>query len=104
NAAPTRGALLLQYGNPDLTWETTVQSNIGLDLSFWEGRIEFVADVYRRNTKDLLLDATLPYATGLTSSATNLATAYKNIGELRNQGLELTLNTTNIDNGRFKWS
>ncbi|PRD50788.1 SusC/RagA family TonB-linked outer membrane protein [Sphingobacterium gobiense] len=104
NAAPTRGALLLQYGNPDLTWETTVQGNIGLDLSFWEGRIEFVADIYRRNTKDLLLDATLPYATGLTSSATNLATAYKNIGELRNQGLELTLNTTNIDNGRFKWS
>lgn len=104
NAAPTRGALLLQYGNPDLTWETTEQSNIGLDLSFFRGRIEFVADVYRRNTKDLLLDASLPYATGLTSSATNLATTYKNIGELRNQGLELTLNTINIENDRFKWS
>lgn len=104
NSSPLRGALLLQYGNPELTWETTAQSNIGLDLSFLNGRIDLTTEIYRRNTKDLLLDASLPYATGLVSSNTNMATAFKNIGELRNQGLEITLNTVNIRKAAFEWS
>lgn len=102
NALPTRGAVLNSYGNPDLKWETTTQLNIGYDLSFFNNRISLTADVYRKVTKDLLIDANLPYGTGL-YNLNNRASAYKNIGKLRNQGLELTLNTVNVDRGGFRW-
>ena len=103
NAAPTRGALLTAYGNPDLRWETTVQANIGYDLSLFKSRLNITADVYRKTTKDLLIEANLPYSTGL-YNIYNRATAFKNIGKLRNQGLELTINTVNIDKPNFKWT
>lgn len=103
NANPTRGAVLFSYGNEDLRWETTLQSNIGYDLSLFKGRLNLTADVYRKVTKDLLIEANLPYSTGLTNIY-NRATAYKNIGKLRNQGLELSLNTTNFDKKNFKWT
>lgn len=102
NAAPTRGAVLSNYGNPDLKWETTVQANIGYDLSLFRNRISLTADVYRKITRDLLIDANLPYSTGL-YNINNRASAFKNIGKLRNQGLELTLNTVNVDRRGFKW-
>ena len=84
-------------GNPDLKWETTDQYNIGLDLSFLKNRINLTADVYKKITKDLLLNATLPTSTGFT-------TAFENIGSVQNQGLELTLNTVNIIAKDFRWT
>ncbi|MFT2008282.1 TonB-dependent receptor [Pontibacter sp. 13R65] len=103
NSSPTRGALLENYGNPELKWETTEQANIGYDLSLLKGRVEITVDVYRKTTRDLLLNASLPYATGLTNTS-GLATAFKNIGKLQNQGLELTLNTVNLQKNDFSWS
>ena len=83
-------------GNPDLKWETTMQSNIGLDLKLFNNRINFTGDLYLKRTKDLLLNAQLPGSFGY-------ATSYKNIGEVENRGLELTLNTLNIKTKNFSW-
>lgn len=91
------GVAPISLPNEDLKWETTEQWNLGLDLGFFDERIGFTADIYRKTTRDLLLDATLPYSSGY-------LTAMKNIGKVRNDGLELTLNTVNIDNKKFKWT
>ncbi|WP_276499479.1 SusC/RagA family TonB-linked outer membrane protein [Pontibacter litorisediminis] len=103
NAAPTRGALLENFGNPNLRWETTIQSNVGYDLSLFRGRVDLTVDVYRKTTEDVLLNANLPYSSGLTSIY-NTATAYKNIGRIRNEGLELSFNTINVQGQDFEWS
>lgn len=82
--------------NTNLKWETTEQWNVGLDLGFFDERIGVTMDIYRKTTRDLLLDASLPFSSGYYS-------ATKNIGKVRNDGLELSLNTVNINTGNFKW-
>ena len=96
NQVPTNGVALTALGNENLKWETTAQTDIGLDLSFFNNRIDFSADVYQKTTKDLLLQADLPPSSGYTS-------VYKNIGKVQNRGLELSLNTVNINTKNFKW-
>jgi TonB-linked SusC/RagA family outer membrane protein len=91
------GAIPLSLGNSDLKWETTSQTNIGYDLSLLKDRINFTFDVYRKTTFNLLLNADLPYTTGFDN-------VFKNIGRVRNEGLEFTLNTQNINTKKFKWS
>lgn len=83
--------------NEDLKWETTEQWNVGLDLSFFDERLNFTADVYRKTTRDLLLEASLPLVSGYYS-------ATKNIGKVRNDGLELSLSTVNIKTKDFTWT
>lgn len=95
--ADNAGVASTSLPNGDLKWETTEQWNFGLDLGFLDERINLTADLYRKTTRDLLLAATLPYSSGY-------QTAMKNIGKVRNDGLELTLNTKNIDTKDFKWS
>lgn len=97
NTLETVGVAPTSLPNEDLKWETTEQWNLGLDLGFFDERIGFTMDLYRKTTRDLLLDAQLPYSSGY-------VTAMKNIGKVRNQGIELTLNTVNIDNSNFKWT
>lgn len=87
----------LTVGNPNLKWETTAQYDGGVDLGFLDNRISFTADVYRKKTQNLLLNASIPTSTGY-------STAITNIGSVQNQGLELTLNTTNIKTKNFSWS
>ncbi|MBA9077153.1 SusC/RagA family TonB-linked outer membrane protein [Rufibacter quisquiliarum] len=103
NSSPTRGAILESYGNPNLKWETTVQSNIGVDLAFFNHRVDMVVDFYRKTTKDVLLNANLPYTTGLVNTSEQ-ATAFKNIGKVQNDGLEFTINTINLRKNTFEWS
>lgn len=91
------GVAPISLPNEDLKWETTEQWNLGLDLGFFDERIGFTVDLYRKTTRDLLLDAQLPYSSGYSS-------AMKNIGKVRNDGIELTLNAVNIQNKTFKWS
>ncbi len=97
NHSPNRGAIPVSLGNPNLKWETTMQTDIGLDASFLNQRIEITADYYRKDTKNLLLNAPLPTSMGFTSD-------YKNIGQVRNSGFELSINTINIRKGSFTWS
>ena len=82
--------------NPDLKWETTKQTDIGIDLSVLGGRISLVADYYYKKTVDLHYDKILPYYTGYSSQT-------QNIGSKSNKGWEFSLNTQNLV-GDFKWS
>lgn len=91
------GTVPISLSNSDLKWETTEQWNLGLDLGFFNERIGVTMDIYRKTTKDLLLEASIP-----TSSGYKFGT--KNIGKVRNDGLELSLNTVNIKSRDFKWS
>ncbi|MDR6782299.1 TonB-linked SusC/RagA family outer membrane protein [Pedobacter africanus] len=95
NEVPTPAAIPT-IGNPELRWETTAQLNLGYDLSLLKNRIEVVVDVYRKKTDNLLLLANM-------SPSTGYARAYKNVGKLKNDGLEFTLNTVNINKRNFSW-
>lgn len=97
NATPLKGIVPLDLGNPGLKWEVAEQLDIGYDLGLFNGRVELTAEVYRKTTNDLLLNAQLPGTTGF-------QTVFKNVGKLRNEGLELSLNTVNIDQEHLKWS
>ncbi|WP_188460085.1 SusC/RagA family TonB-linked outer membrane protein [Marivirga lumbricoides] len=105
SASPTPfgpGLLASNTGNPDLKWETTYSSNIGVDLNMFNNRLEFIADAYYKRTDDLLLLAPFPDYSG--TVGVGAATApFVNIGSLENKGIELTLNTYNIDNDDFSW-
>ncbi len=83
--------------NEDLKWETTEQWNLGVDLGFLQDRIGVTVDLYSKTTRDLLLLSNLPLSSGFIS-------AMKNIGKVRNQGIEFTLNTTNIKTKKFQWT
>ncbi len=84
--------------NPNLKWETNEQYNAGVDLTIMKNRIQFVADVYVRNTRDMLLNRSLPAENGISTSILD------NIGDVTNKGIELALNTVNIKKGDFTWT
>lgn len=85
-----------------LTWEKTHSWNAGLDLSLWDNRVEFIFDIYRKDTKDLLLQTALPWYTG-THVTGGTSAQWANVGSMRNEGIELTLNATVINKKNFKW-
>lgn len=97
NATPTLGAIVSGLGNDDLKWETTEQVDLGVDIGLFNNRIAATIDLYRKNTRDLLLNALLPTSTGFSS-------AMKNIGSVRNEGLEISLFVENIKKKNFGWS
>ncbi|OFX52864.1 MAG: SusC/RagA family TonB-linked outer membrane protein [Bacteroidetes bacterium GWD2_45_23] len=97
------GVLTGNTANPDLTWETTYSYNLGIDLGLFNNRVEFIGDVYYKETKNLLLQLPLPAYLG-SSGQGAAANPWGNIGSLENKGIELTLNTTNITNRDFQWT
>jgi TonB-linked SusC/RagA family outer membrane protein len=90
------GIALTTLPNPDLTWETTLQYNAGLDISLFASRISFTMDAYVKNTSNLLLQVPLPNTSGF-------GFVLQNIGATQNKGLEFGLNTVNIDNKDVSW-
>ncbi|MFT3946148.1 MAG: TonB-dependent receptor [Agriterribacter sp.] len=86
-----------RLSNPDLRWEKTAQSDIGIELGLLNNRVNIEADYYYRKTTDMLLDAPVPTSSGY-------STIRKNIGSMENKGFEFTLNTTNIANRNFTWT
>lgn len=84
-------------GNPDLRWETTYTANIGLDFSFFRGRLGGTIDMYLSNTHDLLMTRSVPIMNGYSK-------IWDNVGQTRNKGIELTLNSQNIRKKNFTWS
>lgn len=82
--------------NPELTWEKTSQTDIGLDLTVLNNRLTFYIDWYLKRTTDLLLNVTLPAGS---AAARNLT---YNAGEIQNTGWEFTINSHNLV-GAFKW-
>ena len=97
------GFLPSKYSNPNLKWESTVTYNVGVDLGFLKNRIQFIGDIYKKFTDNLLMDNPLPDYMGVNGSG-NIGTPTVNIGALQNTGWQLSLNTTNIDTKEFVWS
>lgn len=96
NGTPQYALVIDNLGNNDLRWEKTAQFDIGYDLSLFKNRINLVIDLYDKTTSDLLLNAKIPYSSGL-------GTSYKNVGKIQNRGLEFSLNTVNIKSKNFSW-
>ncbi|MDH6308908.1 TonB-linked SusC/RagA family outer membrane protein [Dysgonomonas sp. PF1-14] len=86
-----------QLKNEDLKWEGSSTINAGIDLSLFNNRLNITSDFFIKDTKDLLLAQSLAHVTGFTSQ-------YQNIGKIRNKGIELSINSRNIDNKNFVWS
>ena len=101
------GVLNANNANPDLKWETTYSTNIGFDLSLFNSRIDFVFDWYYKKTNDLLMMLDLPAFLGSGAGSNEAygtaSNPWGNIGSLRNTGIEMTLNTVNIENKDFQW-
>jgi TonB-linked SusC/RagA family outer membrane protein len=84
-------------GNPDLTWETTTQYNAGLDVALLQERVNIVADVYRKDTRNLLLEKPAALGSGVEKQMVN-------IGSVRNQGVEFAVDVALIRNKALKWN
>lgn len=97
NGVRVGGTTISTLGNENLAWEKAQQYDLGLNLSLWENRVGFEADVYQRTTTDLILGAPVPRTSGV-------GTIVKNVGSIRNRGLELGLNTVNVESKDFTWS
>lgn len=86
--------------NSAVQWETVIQSNIGLDVSFLSNRINFTADAFLKNTQDMLV----PFAVPISSGYSPDDKPFINAGEMENKGIELTLSTVNMDKNDFSWN
>ena len=87
----------VQMPNKNLGWEKTTQWNVGIDFSFLKGRIGGTIDLYTSRTKDLILDMSIPSLSGYPSMKTN-------VGETKNKGIEVTLNTIPFMTKDFIWN
>jgi TonB-dependent starch-binding outer membrane protein SusC len=86
----------ITMANPDLKWETTTSLNFGLDYGIFDSRINGSFDYYLSTTNDMLYQVEIPAIGGITST-------YVNLGEIKNKGLEITLNTINMKGADFGW-
>lgn len=91
------GYQLTVAANPNLKWETTAQTDLGLDLGFFGQRLIATIDVYKKTTSDLLLNTQLPNYTGFASIITN-------VGSVQNKGIELSLRGDPVVGKDFSWS
>jgi TonB-dependent starch-binding outer membrane protein SusC len=89
--------------NPDLSWESVVTQNAGIDASFLKGRIDMNIDVYKKTTTDMLMFLTGPRLIGVGDVWDDLKAPIGNIGQMSNTGIDITLNTTNIKTKDFSW-
>ena len=83
-------------GDKNLKWETTKQTDIGLDLGFFNNRISLLADYYVKNTSDLLVGISIPGTSGF-------QTRFTNVGKIQNKGFEFEISSQNLV-GEFKWN
>ncbi len=86
----------LQLENPDLRWEQTAQTDIGIDFGLFNNRVSGEVDYYIKKTKDLLLNVNLPGNAGF-------RTQTRNVGDMENKGFEVVINTANLV-GDLKWN
>ncbi|WP_025146526.1 SusC/RagA family TonB-linked outer membrane protein [Pedobacter jeongneungensis] len=93
----TFGSSTTGLGNPNLQWESQISRNIGLDASFFKGRLSLTLDAYRNTTSQLLINNVIPANSGYGSQ-------FQNVGATQNTGLELQINGTILQQKSFKWS
>ena len=92
-----------QIANKDIQWESQEQWNVGLDLGFFNDRVNITVDWYRKESKDMLMQLQLPSYMGTSGNGSSaLAAPYGNYGKIRNSGVELSINTHPLV-GKFEW-
>jgi TonB-linked SusC/RagA family outer membrane protein len=89
---------IISAANVNLKWESTAQTDLGMDMSFFTGRLTATVDVYKKITSDLLLNKPVPFYTGAPS-----AQILANVGKVENRGLEITVGAEPLV-GAFRWS
>src|SRR5699024_845147 len=87
----------VQVANPDLTWETTITTNVGLEFDMFNRRLRGVADYFIRDTKDLLFNVPMSYESGVGS-------VVGNVGDIQNKGLELSLQGDIVRTNDLTWT
>lgn len=85
-----------RLANPDLRWERTFQADMGVELGLFNNRLTIELDLYRKLTRDMLLNAPVPSSSGY-------STVTQNIGSMENKGVEIGVNSVNVDTKGFKW-
>lgn len=90
------GKVLAGMENKKLSWEKTSENNIGLDLTLWSGRLNFIFDFYNKNTENMLWNVPIPISSGFSS-------VMQNIGKIQNKGIEFSINSINIEQKDFRW-
>jgi hypothetical protein len=90
------GSAPSNVGDSNLTWELNKPLNIGIDIGFFKNRLNISADWYQRQSENLLLNVPLSRTTGF-------ASATRNLGDMENKGIEITLNATPIQTKDFSW-
>lgn len=90
-------ATQVTYGNDDLRWEVTTQTNYAFDLVAFDGRVTLTTEVYRKVTDDLLVRVNLPTSLPISFIDTNA-------GSMENKGVEVSLSTINVDKSDFRWN
>lgn len=91
------GATFKRMGNPDITWETTTNYNLGVEFSLWEGRLSGNVDYYVKKTSDLLFWLSIPESSGTRGY-------YGNVGDIRNMGIEAVLTGAIIRTNNIDWT
>lgn len=92
-----QGVVQSRLPNADLKWETTAETNLGIDFGLFNNRITGSVDYFIRDTKDQLFNKPLPSSIGFSSMKVNA-------GKVRNSGVDLMVNTVNIDNKDWTWN
>jgi TonB-dependent starch-binding outer membrane protein SusC len=96
-AGQQNGYIVSQLANPNLSWQSTAEWNVGLDFGIFHDRITGTIDAYDENTTNILVNNTLPGSNGATTQLSNL-------GKSRDKGLEISVSTINIQTKDFRWS
>lgn len=95
--AGSPGLIPTQVPNPDLRWEQTRQTDVGISAALFDSRLSFDVNYYVKYTTGLLLNVAYPFTTGFPSASSN-------VGEMSNRGWDIQINSTNIRKGDFSWT
>jgi len=91
------GVILNGVPNPSIRWESTTQTDMGLDFAFFNNKLRGAVDVYRKYTKDLLLNVAIPFETGASTQTIN-------VGDISNKGFEFVIGADIVNHGKFKYT
>ncbi|MBK8604488.1 MAG: TonB-dependent receptor [Saprospiraceae bacterium] len=97
------GGIPSNVGNPDLSWESVVTQNAGLDVTLFNKIAEVSVDVYKKVSTNMILQTQLPVYSGLGTDWNDINSPTTNAGEMRNTGIDIALRTYNISRKDFSW-
>lgn len=90
--------------NPNLSWESVITRNAGIDLGLLKGRVDVTFDIYKKITSEMLLFSTGPTLLGIGDQWNDLKAPIGNVGQMTNSGVDLNITSRNIMTARFKWN